>query len=126
MTYSLLPHACAFGVKAVVRPAYEVNVPLITQMASDAAEPIASLVEVDSPDIIVESVKWAESGEGFVVRLYDAAKLGQKVQVRFGVPVKSVTETNMLEENGKRVSIRKGGVELYMRPFEIKTLVCAV
>jgi len=32
----------------------------------------------------------------------------------------------MLEENGKRVSIRKGGVELYMRPFEIKTLVCAV
>jgi len=126
MTYSLLPHACAFGVKAVVRPAYELNVPLITHMASDAAEPVASLVAVDSPHVIIESVKWAESGEGFVVRLYDAAKLGHKVRLQFGLPVKSVAETNMLEENPKRVSVRRGGVELYMRPFEIKTLVCAV
>jgi alpha-mannosidase len=35
-----------------------------------------------------------------------------------------VEETNLLEERPRAVAVEDGAVELYFRPFEIKTLRC--
>lgn len=124
MTYSLLPHSCAFSVKAVVRPAYELNIPVAACTAGAGTQPSASLLTIDESNVIVESVKWAEKSTGFVVRLYDAGKTGGHVTVRFGVPVKSVRETNLLEEHPHKLTLKNNTVSFMLRPFEIKTLLC--
>lgn len=124
MTYSMLPHACAFSVEAVVRPAYELNIPVTAVVAGAGTKARASLLTLDGPGVIVESVKWAEKAGGFVVRLYEAGGTGCIVKVRFGVPVRSVSETNLLEEQPRRLALKNAAVSLPMRAFEIKTLLC--
>jgi alpha-mannosidase len=126
ITYSLLPHNSGFSVESVVRPAYELNVPVLTFPAGDDATEVPSLLTVDSPNVIVESVKWAEDGRGFVVRLYEAEKSGASVVVSFGVDVKSVSECNLLEEDRNLVAITDGKATVRFRPFEIKTLYCEI
>ncbi|HOX39238.1 MAG TPA: glycoside hydrolase family 38 C-terminal domain-containing protein [Candidatus Brocadiia bacterium] len=125
-TYSLLPHACGFSAESVVRPAYELNVPAIAAPAGGKAQCLSSLIEVDAPNVIIESVKKAEKGKGIVVRLYEAEKTGVNANLKFNVPVKSVSETNMLEEEPKSLKVRGGKVSLFVRAFEIKTLLLDV
>ncbi len=125
-TYALLPHAGGFSVEAVVRPAYELNITPFSIAAGAGTRVMSPLVTVDAPHVIVESVKWAEQGGGFVLRLYDAGKIGGKVRLALGVPVESVCETNLLEENGQPLDVAGGTVTFTMRPFEIKTLLCRV
>jgi len=125
-TYSLLPHACGFSAESVIRPAYELNIPPTVAPTPSDVTPSDSLLRVDAPNVIVESVKWAENGRGFVVRLYEAAKTGTRVSVKINVPVKSVSETNMLEEEPKKLTLKRDTASLYLRAFEIKTLYCEV
>ncbi|MBN1344037.1 MAG: alpha-mannosidase [Phycisphaerae bacterium] len=121
-TYAILPHACGFSVESVVRPAYELNVPVKVAPAGAKAEGFDGLLSVDAPNVMVESVKWAEEGKAFVVRLYEAGKAGCRVNVRFNCPIRSVSETNLMEEKPKNLSVKKHTVQLAMRAFEIKTL----
>jgi alpha-mannosidase len=126
-TYSLLPHAGGFTVPSVVRPAYELNVPVSWTLAAQGASAAEAPVTLRSDTAIIETLKWAEDGEAFIVRLYDAGKTGSKVRLEFGLPLKSVTETNILEEDVEPVRLSGGSaqsVEVYLRPFEIKTLRC--
>ena len=123
MTYSLLPHACGFSVESVVRPAYELNVPPTVTPAGAKTQGFPSLLTVDAPNVIIESVKQAERGNAFVVRLYEAGKTGTHVNLTFHTPVESACETDMLEENPRELRVKDGKVRLYLRPFEIKTIV---
>lgn len=125
-SYALLPHDAGFGVESVIRPAYEFNVQPRAIAAATIARPIESLVRVDQPNIIIESVKWAEKGKAFVVRLYDAGRIGRHVQLTFGAAVKRLTKTNMLEVKGEAIALRDGVAKLYVKPFEIVTLRCEV
>ncbi len=119
--YAMLPHAGGFSVESVVRPAYEFNVAPTLIQGREAVS--LSLLSVDAPNVIVEAVKWAEDHEAFVVRLYEAGRTGAWATVRFGVPVASIEETNLLEEEGSPVTQNGGEARLYFRPFEIKTLL---
>jgi len=125
-SYALLPHACGFSTEAVILPSYEFNVPPVTQQVASDAPPISSLLSVSAPNIVVEAIKWAEEGRALVLRLYEAERSGAHADIRFGVPVKKVEETNMLEEQPSELPLKKGRVRIYFRPFEIKTLKIAV
>ncbi len=120
-TYSLLPHA-AFGVENVVREAYELNLPLTAVRAAPDAKALPGLLTVDDPNVIVEAVKQAESGEGFIVRLYEAGRGGRKARITFGLPVKAVSQTNLLEEEPEAIEVSNNAVEVAFAPFEVKTL----
>jgi len=95
-------------------------------VAGAGKQDIPSLVTLDAPHVIVESVKWAERGGGFILRLYEAGKTGGKVRLGLGRPVQTVYETNLLEENLQPLEVINDSVAFTMRPFEIKTLFCAV
>ena len=79
-------------------------------------------MSVDAPNVIVESIKMAETGDAFVVRLYEAGKTGCPVKLRVNAPVQSVSETNLLEEDLQSLTLTDNTVDLWMRAFEIKTL----
>ena len=120
-TYAILPHAGGFSVETVVRPAYEFNLAPAVIPAGANVKPF-SLVEVDAANVIVEAVKWAEDGDGVVIRLYEAGKTGTHAKLSFGTTAGRVDEVNMLEENARELGRGVDSVELYFRPFEIKTI----
>ncbi|MCX7013781.1 MAG: glycosyl hydrolase-related protein [Candidatus Sumerlaeota bacterium] len=122
-TYSLLPHASGFSAQSVIHPAYELNSPVRVVKGEFAGAPFLSC---DRPNVIVESVKWAEAANAFVLRVYEAEKTGSFAQIGFGRPVKSVVETDLLEEKPRPVRLRDSRIRFYIRPFEIKTFVCHV
>jgi len=122
-TYSILPHPGGFSVESVVRPAYELNVPVRWAAGSGDTPKVAPLLELTPESVVVECVKGAESGQGFVVRLYEAGKTGFAARVSFQRPVRAVYEADMLEEKIRKLPVRDGTAAVYLRPFEVKTLL---
>ncbi len=113
--YSFLPHS-GFGTENVVRPAYELNVPVIKGSGDFEAK---ALVLPKAENVIVEAIKPCEDCEkAFIARLYEAEGTYASCPVEFFEGAKKVEITNMLEEVEQELI----GNELTFRPFEIKTL----
>lgn len=117
-TYSFLPHTGSFGAENVIRPAYELNVPVI-ETAGEAS--LARLVSVSAPNIFVEAVKPCEDGEkAYIVRMYEAEGTYTHSSVSFADLAKNVSVTNMLEEVISELPAAEK-YEIEFKPFEIKT-----
>ncbi len=120
MTYSLLVHDGAFGADSVIKPAYELNVPVVAAKGEATVDPV---VAVDAKNIIVESVKPAEDGSGkTVIRLYECEGQKTTVAVSFGKDVDSAVLTNFLEDEKETPEVKSGALTLTFRPFEIRTI----
>ena len=82
-----------------------------------------SLLSVEAPNVIAETVKPCEDVEkAFIVRLYEAEGTYAETNVTLPEGAKSVEETNMLEEILSSVPVKDGRISLSFRPFEIKTI----
>ena len=123
-TYSLLPHDGNFSVETVVRPAYELNNPVSAAICDANVSSIESLIKIDAPNIIVESIKLSEDGKGITFRVYEAGRMATHASIKFHKNFKKVVETNMLEEAGNEIKIKSGVAKTFFTPFEIKTFVC--
>jgi alpha-mannosidase len=119
-TYALVPHAGGFRADSVVRPAYELNVPLRIGGATDVSA--GPLLEVEDSNIIVEAIKPAEDGNGFIVRLYECERASGETVLRFSRQPAEVLRTNMLEEPIGTLSSENCLITLPYRAFEIITL----
>jgi alpha-mannosidase len=94
-TYALLPHTGGFSVESIVRPAYELNVPLMAHVGSSTAT--EALIESIEDSIVVESIKPAESGRGFVLRSYDAAGGASRMKFQLSEPLHAIADCDLLE-----------------------------
>ncbi len=114
--YSFLPHNGGFSAESVIRPAYELNIPVIQSKGEFEAK---ALVLPEAANVIVESIKPCEDCEkAFIARLYEAEGTFTACPVKFFEGAKKVEITNMLEE----VQQTLDSDTLAFRPFEIKTL----
>ena len=114
--YSFLPHMGGFSSNEVIKPAYELNVPVV--VGKGDYESVA-LVLPKADNVIVETIKPCEDGEkAFIARLYEAEGSFTNCPVEFFDGAKKVEITNMLEEVQSEVKDN----ELTFRPFEIKTV----
>jgi len=117
--YSFLPHDCGYSADSVIRPAYELNVPVIVSSGSYKMNP---LVTVDKSNIIAEAVKPCEDAENaYIVRLYEAEGTAVNANVGVIASAKKCEITNMLEEVEELLPNANSNV-LSFRPFEIKTV----
>ena len=119
-TYSLLPHVGDWR-QDTVPAAYALNNPLIVhhvqgepQGASEADR--RSLVHVDAPQIIVETVKQAEDGDGLIVRLYEHERTKREFELQAGFPLARAYRCNLLEENADRLVANRHRARLWARP----------
>jgi alpha-mannosidase len=96
------------------------NVPVLTIVGTGEAP--ESLLRVDVPNVLVETVKWAEDEDALIIHLYEAEKSGTVARLSFGIPVVTVAEVNLLEENPEDLSLDEQAVILRFRPFQIRTL----
>lgn len=117
--YAFLPHMGSLSAHNVIEPAYLLNErPLFV----NGSLPMESLVRTGTDHVIVETVKPLEESErGFILRAYEAEGAADTVTMEFGVPVKGLFETNMLEENEKEYPAAQQ-LTLSFRAFEIKTI----
>jgi len=88
--------------------------------------PVAALLEVSDPAIVVEAVKLAEDGSGdLVVRLYEAHGNRSSGTLTTSIDWDAVEATDLLERPiaGRTITATPGrGAELALRPFELLTL----
>jgi alpha-mannosidase len=125
--YSFYPHVGPWN-EETQREAYLLNDPIIVYRQTMDHRPQTivhrspSMVRVSEPNVVIETVKRAEDGNGIILRLYESQRKRGQVQVRFGFAVESAWETNLLEENESKLSIENDSIHLTLRPYQIMTL----
>jgi alpha-mannosidase len=123
--YSLLPHIGPLDERTAAA-AYALNDPLLaakgTHEASQGVPLPPSLIISDRANVIIETVKQAEDGQGLIVRLYESQRQRGPVTLTAGFALKAAWRTNLLEDNQDSISIRGSSLSLNLRPFEIVTL----
>jgi len=124
--YSLYPHVGAWN-EETQREAYLLNDPIIVYRSKVEGQKskissLTSLVTCESANVIIETVKRAEDGDGIIVRLYESQRKRGQIQVKVGGVVDSAWATNLLEENESTLSVKNDSILLNLKPFQIMTL----
>ena len=108
----------------VTRQGYELNV---KPYAAPGSGRDFSLLSIDRPNIILDTLKPAEDGSGDrILRLYESKKAAVNAKVRLSpelLPAAgSVYACDMLENVTEELPASEGTLALSFRPFEIKTI----
>ncbi len=123
-TYSIFPHKGA-DLMATVKEGFRLNNPV---SASQIGKGTGNLPEVfgfasvSAKSAVIDTIKMAEDGNGYIVRLYEAQNMRENATVNFGFDVTEVYECDMLENNLAKLDADGRSVKVTMGNFEIKTL----
>ncbi|MCL2883964.1 MAG: alpha-mannosidase [Oscillospiraceae bacterium] len=126
-TYSIFPHENGWKKADTVRQAALLNQPAHTREAAistvtAAAAPPRSFVCGDKANVIIDTVKAAEDGDGVVVRLYECHNRTTDVTLTFADPLKGAQVCDMREKNGVPVPVDGRTLRLTVKPFEVVTV----
>ncbi len=123
MTYSLLPHTGDWRAE-VIPAAYDLNDPLILQRVSGGTGSAApeSLVAVDASNVVIETVKQAEDGNGIIVRLYEDLRNRGKFTLTTSFPLAHAYHCNLLEVDADEIPVQGGNLVLEIKPYQIINL----
>jgi alpha-mannosidase len=121
--YSLLPHAGSWG-ETTIAQAYALNDPLIVAQAGSQAASLqpVSLLSAEPANLVVETIKRAEDGNGLIVRLYESQRRRGQARLHLGFRAGRAWRTNLLEENQAELPLDGNTLTLSVRPYEIVTL----
>jgi alpha-mannosidase len=125
-TYSLLPHEGEWRQGGVVQEAYALNYPLLHAVLpagkKGSLPPVYAFAELDAGQVIVETVKKAEQGEAWIVRVYEYQQSrSNQVTLKFGQRIQRAVECNLIEEEDRPVEFAGDSLRFPILPFEIKT-----
>jgi len=125
-SYSLFPHVGGWNEKTIAS-AYALNDPLIVfipeKRTTIKKEPARSLIAVDQPNVVIETIKKAEDGNGVIIRLYESQRKRNKVTIETGFLIQSAFQVNLLEKPERQLDlINNNQIELEIKPFQIITL----
>jgi len=82
-----------------------------------------SFCQIDQPNVMAFTLKRAEDGDGYIVRLIELAGKDTVTRLRLpGVAVVDALRTNIMEENGERLAVVDGEIILPIPAFGIETL----
>ena len=121
-TYALMPHPGDFREAGVIAAAEDLNAPLRIVRGNGQADPSRSLIEVDTPRVVVEAIKRAQDSEATVVRLYEAWGGRTKARLRTTLPARRAFLCDLLERDLEEIPVSDGEIELELTPFKILTL----
>jgi alpha-mannosidase len=129
-TYALFPHAGGWGEGETARRGWELNAPVACVAGDDGrttndegrttAQPV-SFFQVAGPAIL-ETLKPAADGDGWIVRLYEPNGGRGPVTLRSARPWQQVTRCNLVEEGDAELAAAGQTVTFAMQPFEIIAL----
>ncbi|MFN8150212.1 MAG: glycoside hydrolase family 38 C-terminal domain-containing protein [Solirubrobacterales bacterium] len=120
LAFAIRPHEGDWRRAGIAREALAFANPMRLVAGAVPSEPLAT---IDSPDLVIDTIKRSEDGEDLIVRLHEAHGSRGTARLRTSTPFVEALRTNALEEGGEPLPL--GGddtVELSYRPFEILTL----
>ncbi len=124
-TYSLYLHDGALKDSDTIKEAYMLNVPMVALKAMGDATNIPesfSLLTLDRDNVICETLKEAENGEGTVIRLYECKNIRTNVSANIGIPFKKAYICDLLENELCELTVENCSVSFPIKGFEIVTL----
>ncbi len=121
-TYALYPHAETWRAAGTVMEAAKVNQPAFARQGGNPGT-VFSFVSVNKPNVMIETVKQAEDGNGVVIRIYEYENSLTKAQISLdrAAEIVSIEECNLIEEFIETVPKTENGFEIEIKPYEIKT-----
>jgi alpha-mannosidase len=119
-TYFLYPHRGNIACARVAQYGYEVNVPLLAVFGAAKSERGACIIP-SGDSMVVDTVKRAENGDGFIVRVYETYNMTIPASLAFSFPVENAEECNLLEEKNKDIVVQNNAIDFNLKPFEIRT-----
>jgi alpha-mannosidase len=127
-TYSLFAHAGDWR-NGTVAAAYHLNDEVIVRPAPErgtgADTPaVVPIVAVDQPNVVIETVKRAEDGNGLIVRLYEHHRCRRRVALTAGFPVAHAERCDIIERplNDEGCLLEGNVVSFEITPYRIVTL----
>jgi alpha-mannosidase len=120
--YALMPHPGDFREAGVIAAAEDLNAPLVIARGNLPAGGRRSLIEVDRPQVVIETIKRAEDSHATVVRLYEAWGGRCKAKLRTTLPASRAFLCDLLERGREEVPVADGVIDLDLTPFRILTL----
>ncbi|MGR3514460.1 MAG: alpha-mannosidase [Paracoccaceae bacterium] len=119
-TYALLPHADP-DLEPVQAEAAALNhKPRLT-----GGSEIAPLVQCDASNVVIETLKPADFGTGFVLRLFESQRKQTDAMLCLPDWVTEVHICNLMEDIEAALPIKEHKVTLSLSPFQIVTLRCS-
>ena len=120
-TYALYPHKEMWSAAGTVQEAYKLNQPAYATKG-ELKNTGKSFISTDKDNIIIETVKPAENGDGMIVRLYDCENSLTKATLTFAEGMlESVEECNLMEEKEADIEACGNSFTVSVKPYEIKT-----
>ncbi len=129
MSYSIIPHSGNYIDADIVRKAYAFNNPMIAREINNSDGESAqsfSLVNTDSENIIIDTVKKAENNDNVIFRLYESQNKKGRAKLKFGVDIKKLYLCDLLENIEKEIEVKDNTAEIDVNNFEIITLMAEV
>lgn len=124
-TYAFFPHEGTWVDGNVTAEARALNAPLVAVQVSADALPRPAFVRNEGVLLGLGTMKKAHDRDGIAIRVYEQHGKQGESSLTFDRPVRSVSQTNLLEEDTDGGEILHDGATLTfnVRPFEVITLV---
>lgn len=119
-TYALYPHAGDWR-EGTVREGYRLNQPALAWRGGAPGDAF-SLAATESPNAVLETIKRAEDGDGWIVRLYECDNARTETALLWNRPIASVESCDCLEKKKADLPFEGNRVPLLLKPYEIVTL----
>lgn len=120
-TYALYPHAEGWRAAGTVREAYMLNQPLLAVEKGTSAGAY-SFASVDKDNVILETVKAAEDGNGIILRLYESENAKTNVCLTVNRDFQKAYICNLLEETEAEAAVSANRIQIPVKPYEIMTV----
>ena len=122
LAYALFPHAGDWRDAGTVGEAARFNRPVLWTRGECAGVLARPLVAAEPANVVIDTLKPAEDGDGWVVRLYEAHGATTTAMLRFGPAIQGVWVSDTLEDRGAAIDVVDGECELALTPWRILTL----
>jgi alpha-mannosidase len=120
-TYSILPHQGGWSEGETVKNAYFLNQEILTA-PNKAEKNEFSLASIDKSNVVVETIKKAEDGDGYIVRLYECENSLTKATLKLNMDFNKVYSCNLREAVENELPHFGSSINLTIKPYEILTI----
>jgi alpha-mannosidase len=117
--YALFAHDMNEYPTNVTQKAYNYNHDFITfKGSSNGKMPLKNLIEISEKNVVIETIKPCDLGDGVVVRMYESAGKNTTFSIKTNISFNKTYSTDLMENNPYPIDLNS----ITLKPYEICTL----